>query len=81
MFDIIIYFEKVNNNRFCSNFAFFASNFKDFFYIFIVVIYANINIFVVSIIKFANIAFKQNKKFNLIFIFEIFCSQTLNFVI
>ncbi len=49
MFDIIIYFEKI---------ALFASNFKDFFYIFIVVVYANTNALDIVILKFVNITFE-----------------------
>ncbi len=81
IFDTIIYFERTNNNKLCSNFALFALNFENFFYIFIVVVYANANIFVVSIFKVANIALERNKKINFNFIFKIFYSQTFDFVI
>jgi len=81
IFDVIVHFEKINNNKFCLNFALFAPNFEDFFYIFIVIVYANTNIFIVIILKFVNITFEQNKKIHFIFIFEIFYLRTLDFVI
>ena len=38
----------------------FVSNLKDFIYIYIVVINIDTNIFVVSVLKFINIVFKEN---------------------
>ncbi len=81
MFDTIVYLERVNNNKFCSNFALLALNFEDFFYIFIVIVYANTSAFIVFIFKFVNIAFERNKKMDFIFISKIFYLQTFNFVI
>jgi hypothetical protein len=60
MFNTIVYFEKDNNNRFYLYFALLASNFKDFTYIFILIVNANANTFVVFILKSVNIAFKEN---------------------
>ncbi len=41
-------------------FALFVLDLKDFIYIFVIVINANIDIFVVFILKFVNIIFKES---------------------
>jgi len=60
MFDAIVYLEKDNNNRFYSYFALLALSFKDFIYIFFLIVNANANAFVIFMLKFVNIAFKEN---------------------
>ncbi len=60
MFNTIVYLKKSNNNRLCLYFALLALDFKNFIYIFIFIFNANASVFVVSILKFVNIAFKEN---------------------
>ncbi len=60
MFDAIVYFEKDDNNRLCLYFALLALNFKDFIYIFTLIVNANANAFAIFVLKFVNIAFKEN---------------------
>jgi len=60
MLNAIVYFKKVNNYKLDTNIKFFLLNFKDVSYIFIAIIYANTNALVILILKFVNIALKEN---------------------
>jgi len=60
IFDAIIYLKRNNNNRLYLYFALLALDFKDSTYIFISIINANASAFIVFILKFANIIFKEN---------------------
>ncbi len=59
----------------------FILNSKNFFYIFIVIIDANPNAFIIFILKFINITFKKSQQTSFIHIFKIFCLQMFDFII
>jgi len=72
MFDAIIYFERIDNYKLDIYITLFLLNFKDVFYVLIVVIYANTSALFVLIFKFVDITLKENQQINFVFILKIF---------